>query len=166
MIERIWIVPIERVRALGSGVAPEVDGEAERGRVHGLELRGEADGPERAVAEDRVAVAQRLGLLHRVRRQHHRLACLARADALPQRLARGGVETRAGLVEEHHLGIANQRDRHRQAPLHAARVLLRELVPSGPQAHTLQAHAHRIVELLTCEAPAIAASVRSDAGAQ
>ena len=71
--------------------------------------------------DDGDAVAQPLRLLHQVRGQEHGLAARAdAADQLPDRASRLRVETRGQLVEKHHLGIVDERQRDEQALLLAA----------------------------------------------
>src|SRR5262245_25777264 len=69
-----------------------------------------------AVVDDCDTVAQALGLLHQMRGQKHRLAAIAdAAHEIPDRAARLRVEAGRQLVEEHHFGVVDQRERDEQA---------------------------------------------------
>ena len=84
-------------------------------------LRG-IDVDDASVLDDGDAIAQPLRLLHQVRGQEHGLA--ARADAahqLPDRAPRLRIEAGRQLVEKHHFGIVDERERDEQALLLAAR---------------------------------------------
>ena len=72
--------------------------------------------------DDRDAVGEHLRLVHVVGGEEDRLAELAQAgDHLPGLAARRGVEAGGRLVEEEQLGVADQRQRHVEAALLAAR---------------------------------------------
>ena len=66
----------------------------------------------RAALDDGHAVAQPLGLLHQVRREQHRLAALAdAAHHLPDRPPGLRIEAGRQLVEQHDVGIVDERQR-------------------------------------------------------
>src|SRR6478735_2862603 len=67
----------------------------------GLEVVGSAEGAQRAVVHERDAVAQRVRLLHVVRREHdgHAVVALHLVDALPDAVARHRVQAHGRLVE-------------------------------------------------------------------
>ena len=68
-----------------------------------------------AVIDDGNLIAQLLGLVHVVGGEHHRLALrLDRLDALPEVVARLGIEPRGGLVQKQQLGVAEQGQRQQQ----------------------------------------------------
>ena len=72
------------------------------------ELRGRAADDQPAVVDDVHPVGQPLGLLHVVRRQHHRHAGVAQLlEQLPGRTPRLRVHARGRLVDEHDLGPAD-----------------------------------------------------------
>src|SRR4051812_34451942 len=86
------------------------------------ELARRALGEDAAALDDRHAVGERLGLVEVVRRQQDRLAEVAeRADGLPGGAAGRGVEAGRRLVEEHQLGVADEREPEVEPPLLAAR---------------------------------------------
>ena len=92
------------------------------GTVPAHELGGRADVDDTPVIEDRDAVAQPLGLLHEVRRQEDRLAAVPdAAHQIPDRPSRLRVQTRRQLVEEHELGVVDERERDEQPLLLTAR---------------------------------------------
>ena len=79
-----------------------------------------------AAVHDRDAIAQRLGLVEVVRRQHDGAVLGGdRADHVPEVAARLRVEAGRGLVEEHDLGVVHEREGDREALLLAARELPR-----------------------------------------
>jgi hypothetical protein len=89
-----------------------------RRRLRGRQLRRCSDGDDLAPAENGDAVGELLGLVEVVRREEDRLAERPqRANRLPRRAPRGGVEARRRLVEEDQLGIADERDGEVQPPL-------------------------------------------------
>ena len=70
-----------------------------------------------SVVHDRDLVAERVGLVHVVRGQHDRLAAgLDQIDEVPEVPARLRVEAGRGFVEEEHLRVIDDRERH-QEPL-------------------------------------------------
>jgi hypothetical protein len=92
-----------------------------RSRVATAELLGRAERDDLAVAHDRDAVGELLGLVHEVGGQKHGLAELAeRANRRPRRVPGGRVKAGRRLVEEDQLGVADQRQRQIEpAPLAA-----------------------------------------------
>src|SRR5581483_774709 len=116
---------VEDARRLASphedvlAVPPVPDLDLQLGR---RQLARRTDADDAAVAHHRDAVGELLGLVEVVRRQQHRLAELAqRADHLPRGASRGRVEARRRLVEEHEVGVADERDAEVEAPLLTAR---------------------------------------------
>ena len=85
--------------------------------------------------DDRHAIAEPLGLIHVVCRQHDAAAARPELDdEVPELSARLGVESRGGLVEEEQLGVSDDRAGERQPLLlspgqlaHARPTLLAEL---------------------------------------
>lgn len=96
-------------------------------------LRG-ADG-EDAARDDGGARRQRVGLLHRVRRQQHGAARRHGRQRPPQHALRGRVHGRARLVEEQDRGVAEEGDGQAELALVAARELGRELAGVRGDAH-------------------------------
>ena len=91
----------------------------------GDQLGGRAERDRAAVVDDHHAVAELRRLFHVVRGQHDGAAVLVavRADHVPQRASRLGIESRRRLVEEQQLGSPGERGRHREAlPLSARKV--------------------------------------------
>ena len=89
----------------------------------------------RAVRDDLAAVhhdepvAELLGLVHVVRRDHERHALgLQPVEPLPDEVARLRVEARRRLVEDQHVGLGDQRPRDREPALHAPREVVRLVV--------------------------------------
>ncbi len=77
-----------------------------------------------AVIDDRDAVAQNLGFVHVVRREHDRAAVrLEVGDQIPELAARLRIETGGRLVEKEQVGIADDRAREREPLLLSARQL-------------------------------------------
>mmetsp|Transcript_135610 Transcript_135610/g.421310 ORF Transcript_135610/g.421310 Transcript_135610/m.421310 type:complete len:212 (+) Transcript_135610:292-927(+) len=90
-----------------------------------------ADALQAAADHDAYARAEGLRFLHVVRRQHDGALLPRRGDGgdrVPHEAARRGVNTRAGLVEEHQRRRAHQRDGERELPLVAAAERHGELV--------------------------------------
>ena len=68
------------------------------------------------MVHDRESIAQDLGLLHVVGREQDRPAARLHAeDEVPQRAPSRRIEAGGGLVEEHELGIVDEREGHAQA---------------------------------------------------
>ncbi len=88
--------------------------------AHQLAWRADIDDP--AVVDDGDAVAQALRLFHQVCGQEDGLAALAdAAHEVPDRASRLRVESGRQLVEEHDLGIVDERERDEQPLLLTAR---------------------------------------------
>ena len=120
-------------RAVGAAVGDAV--------VRGAhaQLARRPDREHAALLDDRHAVGQRLRLVEVVGGQQDRLAERAqRADRLPRRPSRLGVEAGGGLVEEDQLGVAHQRQREVQAPQLPAGEPAAAHVGLLPQARQLQ----------------------------
>ena len=82
-------------------------------------------GHDLALIHDHEPVAELLGLVHVVRREHERHALLLQpVEAVPERVACLRVEPRRRLVEQHQVGIVDERPRDRQPALHAAGEML------------------------------------------
>jgi len=107
---------------------------------------------QRAVINDRNPIADRLGLLHRVRRQEDAAALLADVlDPAPQLAARLGIKARGRLVEQQQRGIVDDRDVQSEALLLSAGELLEGLVRL-----TLESdHAQAVGDLLARELDAV-----------
>eukprot|EP00160_Parvularia_atlantis_P010483 Unigene2049_Nuclearia_a/m.6374 Unigene2049_Nuclearia_a/g.6374 ORF Unigene2049_Nuclearia_a/g.6374 Unigene2049_Nuclearia_a/m.6374 type:complete len:589 (+) Unigene2049_Nuclearia_a:424-2190(+) len=80
-----------------------------------------AQAAQRALGHDADALAQHLGLLHRVRREDDGLANTRLVDDVPDQPAHLRVEARRRLVQEDDLAVADQRNRDRQPALLATR---------------------------------------------
>jgi hypothetical protein len=101
--------------------------------------------PRRAARDDLAAlhddqpVAELRRFLHVVGRQHERLP-LGRelAQAIPNEVARLGIQARRGLVEDDDLGIVDERARDEEPPLHPARELLDRRIGLLGELHKLQ----------------------------
>jgi hypothetical protein len=88
---------------------------------------------------DRHAIAEALRLLHVVRRVDDRLAlALEGQQAVEDRVARLRIDANRRLVEQHQIGIVEDRRRQVEAPLHAARVGLDAVVPAIEEADELE----------------------------
>mmetsp|Transcript_91104 Transcript_91104/g.235256 ORF Transcript_91104/g.235256 Transcript_91104/m.235256 type:complete len:531 (+) Transcript_91104:363-1955(+) len=128
---------VEGLLDLGA-VVGELGLHAERvaAAVLGLQLRGAAQAAELPVDHDRQARAEHLALLHRMAREHNRVAPLAQvADDVPQEAARAHVHAGGGLVEQHDIRVADERQRGGQLALVAAGEVLAALVLVVLQAH-------------------------------
>ncbi len=85
------------------------------------EIAGCALGHDTSAVHDHQAIAQLLGLVHVVGRQHQRDPLgLQPVKAVPEGVAGLRVEARGGLVEEQQLGLVDQGPGDRQAPFHPA----------------------------------------------
>src|SRR4051794_12369833 len=127
---------LRRVVGLHLHAAPVlVPGHAVGGAARG-QLARRAGGDDQAVLDDRDAIGQLLRLVEVVGREQHGLVeLLEPADHAPRGAPRGGVEARRGLVEEHQLGVAHQRQRQVEpAPL-PTRELSRALVLVAVESH-------------------------------
>ena len=83
---------------------------------------------EPAARHDGDAVAEGIGLLHRMRREHHDAPLLGLLDDVPHATPVDRIHPGGGLVEVHDLRIGNQRASHREAAAHPTRVLFARLV--------------------------------------
>jgi hypothetical protein len=111
---------------------------------------------QRAVINDRNPIADRLGLLHRVRRQEDAAALLADVlDPAPQLAARLGIKARGRLVEQEQRGIVDDRDVQSEALLLSAGELLEGLVCLALESDRAQA----VGDLLARELDAVEPSV-------
>ncbi len=100
------------------------------GAERGDERRRGAQGEDPAAVDDRDPVAEPRRLFHVVGGEQDRPpALLEPLDDLPDLAARGRVEPGGRLVEEQHLGVADQRAGERQALLLAAGELAHERPP-------------------------------------
>ena len=86
----------------------------------GLQVLAAADALNLPIHHNRDAVAQRVRLLHQMRRQQERPRLGRRLDDIPQFAPGHGVQAGTGFVHDHHLRIAHERDRHAQTALVAA----------------------------------------------
>ena len=109
-------------------------------RAAPLELLGRALDHDLAAADDREPVGELVGLLEVVRgeQDRERLAVGERAELLPHRHARLGIEAGRRLVEEEHAGPVDEPERDVEAPLHPARVGAREPVGGVGEADELE----------------------------
>mmetsp|Transcript_6528 Transcript_6528/g.23271 ORF Transcript_6528/g.23271 Transcript_6528/m.23271 type:complete len:1459 (-) Transcript_6528:109-4485(-) len=116
-----------------------------------LEVLHGAEAAQAAADHDADARAQRLALLHRVRRQHDRHALALRRhrrNQVPHEAARDGVHARRRLVEEQQRRIADHRDRHAQLALVAAAQRPRALVRELAQLHVRDLVRHHVRHLV------------------
>ena len=94
-----------------------------------MSSRGEPFGDDLALVHDDEPVAELLRLVHVVRRQEERHAlALEPVQAVPDHVAGLRIEAGRRLVEEHDLGLVDERARDRQPALHAARERLDPVV--------------------------------------
>ena len=113
----------------------------------GDQLSRRAFGDLPAVVEDDEPVAQALGLVHEVGRQQDRLALLEQVlQALPHQVTRLRVEAGGRLVEEHQVGVVDERAAEREAPLHAARKLAGLGARLGLQRGEVEQLGHALVD--------------------
>lgn len=95
---------------------------------------------QRAVVDDRDAIAHRLGLLHRMGGQQNAPALLSDVlDPTPELATRLRVETSRRLVQQQQRRIVDDRDVEREALLLATRQLLERLVRLTSKPDLLQA---------------------------
>src|SRR3954468_13774424 len=114
---------------------PVAPGHAHAPRGVHAELARRALGQDATALDDRHAVGQRLRLVEVVRRQQDGLAEVAqRADRVPRRPARRGVEAGGVLVEEHQLRVADEGEPGVEPALVAARKRARPRVLLALQA--------------------------------
>ena len=86
------------------------------------ERGGGIDVDDAAVLDDGDTVTQALGFFHEVRGQHHRLASGPNgADKIPDGVSRLRIESGGELIEEHDIGIVDERQRDEKALLLSAR---------------------------------------------
>mmetsp|Transcript_8775 Transcript_8775/g.25052 ORF Transcript_8775/g.25052 Transcript_8775/m.25052 type:complete len:366 (-) Transcript_8775:5468-6565(-) len=90
-------------------------------RVALLEVLRRPDAAHGALDHDADAVAEEVGLAHRVRRQDDSAALHRHLDEVPEIPLRSWIQARRRLVQQHHRGAADQRHRDRQLALHAPR---------------------------------------------
>ena len=99
-----------REHALGRGdvgAGRVLEDDAVPAAVARLEVLDGADAAERAARDDGERAAERLGLLHAVRREEQAAACALalRGDGGPERAPRDGVEARRRLVKDEQAGV-------------------------------------------------------------
>ena len=86
-----------------------------------ISSRGRALGHDLALVHDDQPVAELLGLVHVVRGQHERDAPLLEPEQpLPHQVPGLRIEAGRRFVEQHELGLVDQRPGDREPPLHAA----------------------------------------------
>ena len=87
-----------------------------------LELIGGAVGEDAAAVDDHDLVGELVGFLQVLGGEQHSGAVVDKpTDGLPELVAAARVQAAAGLVQEQHLGVADQADGQVQAAAHAAR---------------------------------------------
>ena len=87
----------------------------------GLELAWGAGGEAAAAVNDHDVVGQLVGFLQVLGGEQHGGAGLDQlADGLPQLVTAAWIKAAAGLVEEQHLGVADEAEGQVQAAAHAA----------------------------------------------
>ncbi len=118
----------------GGGAEDELD--VVQVGVLAAEALGGADGEE-ALAQDGGAGGERVGLLHRVRRQQHGAARGDLGQRLPHAALGHRVHGGARLVEDQHVRVAHQGDRQAQLALVAPRELAGLLPRERREAHAL-----------------------------
>ncbi len=97
------------------------------------------DDAEAAADDDAHAAAEGLGVRQHVRAEEHRPALVAQPqDQLPDVAAPQRIEARHGLVEEHELGVVDERLRDAHALQHALRELAQLQTPFGADAHLVE----------------------------
>ncbi len=122
------------------------------------------------MVEDRHPVAERLGLLHGVRGEHHgATGVVERAQEVPQVAPCLWVEGPGGLVEEHHLGAVHECAGDRQAlrlparePLGAGACLVGEPDPLQPVVGDRRPTPYRAAKVRICSR-ALSRSKKADA---
>ena len=119
------------------GVEPHFDDLARR--VLGDEVPGRALGHDAAAVHDDEPVAQLLGLVHVVGREHERRAGLLQpVQALPHEVTRLRIEAGGGLVEQQQLGLVDERACDREPALHATRQRVDLRVAPVGQLHEIE----------------------------
>ena len=109
------------------------------GRVRGDELARRALGDDPPAVHDHEPVAELLGLVHVVRREHERDALLLQpVEPLPQHVPGLRVEAGGRLVEQQHLGLVDQRPGDREPALHPARERIDARVAPVGELHELE----------------------------
>ena len=129
--------PGQRLVLVGRAREPELHHLA--GGVRRDELARRALGHDAPAVHDHEPVAELLGLVHVVGREHERDAVLLQpVEPLPEHVARLRVEPGRRLVEQQHLGLVDERTRDREAALHAARERIDPRVAPVAQLHELE----------------------------
>mmetsp|Transcript_6995 Transcript_6995/g.28977 ORF Transcript_6995/g.28977 Transcript_6995/m.28977 type:complete len:362 (-) Transcript_6995:4912-5997(-) len=118
-----------------------------------LEVLQRAEALELAADHDADPVAQRLALLHAVRRQDDGAPLRARGDDVPHKATSLGVHPGRGLVQEHHRGLADERDGHRELALVSPGVSPRLSLRVLGQRHLLEQRVDGVVDQLVRDAP-------------
>src|SRR3990170_1488614 len=148
--------PVLLAHLLDAWHPPEGVGLPVRDELHGIplshlpdELGGPIEREELPPVHHAHAIAQSLGLLHVVGREHHGLPRLPELrDDVPQAAARLRVEARRRLVEEHDLRVVDKGEGDRESLLLTARQLLRPFVRLLLEVHELHqavgGHAGRV----------------------
>ena len=103
------------------------------------ETRRRADVDDAAAFDDGDAVAEALGLLHEMRGQQHGLAARANlAHQIPDGAPGLGIEAGRQLVEQHDVGIVNERERDEEPLLLPARERHEPGLPLVGETETLE----------------------------
>ena len=143
------------------GVARGLDRHDRVGADAALELGRRVEGEDLAVVHDRHPVAQLVGLLHVVRRQHDGLALAVEAfEQLPQRQPTLGVEPGSGLVEEEHRRPVEDGTGHHQPLCHAAGECVDGRLGEAGQLEPLEQVVGRLLGLLGAHAEEAAVAVQ------
>ena len=108
--------------------------------VFSFERRGRALRDDFAVVDHGHVVRNAVSFLHVVRGEEdgHILAAAHLLDVAPNVVAGLRIEADRRLVEKKNFRLVQQSSSNFQAPLHAARIALHEIVPAVPEFHQLQ----------------------------
>ena len=157
-------------RQVASGPAGLAEREAQlehlAGGVARDQLARRALGDDPALVHDDEPVAQLLGLVHVVRGEHQRDAALLEPEQpVPQHVPGLRVEAGGRLVEQHEVGLVDQRAGDREPPLHAAGQRLDLVVARGRSSCTKSSSSSaraRITALRQAEVAAVDEQVLPD----
>jgi len=129
----------EVVAADADGVTMQAQLQHLAGRMLLDQSTGRSFGDDATAVHHHEPVAQLLGFIHVVSRQHQGDAALLQAvEAVPQDVARLRIETGGRLVEQQQVGFAHQRAGDRESTFHPARQRVDPFVRSFGQLHELE----------------------------